>query len=109
MDEFSAALRGAALMKRYAHPDQWWDGDTIDDPRTRGMNVLRMTEIQRGPAAEITDIEARANAEAIRSWAVYTRLVRDIDALIINDPEYDAYVAVPQQEWDTVLPMLQAL
>jgi hypothetical protein len=96
-------------MKRYDHSKQWWDGDSIDDPRLRGMNVLRVAEIQRGPNATISDIEARANAEAIRSWAGYCRLVRDPDALIINDPEYEAYVVVPQSEWDTVLPMLQAL
>ena len=109
MDDFSAALRGAAIMKRYDHNTQWWDGNTIDDPRLRGMNVLRVTEIQRGADATISDIEARANAEAIRAWAGYTRLVFDVDRLIVNDPGYDAYVVVPQAEWDTVLPMLQAL
>ena len=109
MDDFSAALRGAAIMKRYDHNKQWWDGDSVDDPRLRGMNVLHVAEIQRGEGAGISDVEARANAEAIRAWAGYTRLVFDVDKLIINDPGQNAYVAVPQDEWATVLPMLQAL
>jgi hypothetical protein len=109
VDEFSAALRGAAIMKRYDHNKLWLDGDSIDDPRLQGKNVLRVEEIQRGPTAQISDIEARANAEAIRSWAAYTRLIFDVDTLIVNDPGYDAYLVVPQEEWATVLPMLQAL
>ena len=43
-------------------------------------NVLFIAEIQRGPGAGISDIEARANAEAIRAWAAYSNLVRNVRA-----------------------------
>lgn len=111
MDEFSAALRGAAILRRYEHPYNWWDGDDDDlnDPRLAGMQVLFVTEIQRGPEATISDIEARANAEAIRAWAAYRRVVRDPDKLIINEPGKHAYVAIPDDEWEAAFSIFMAL
>ncbi len=109
MGDFSAALRGAAILRRYLHPGSWWDGNSVADYRLQGKYVLRIDEIQRGPTASVSDIEARANAAAIRAWASYVGLVVDVDTLIINDPEYDAYIAVWPSEWDNVMAMLQTL
>lgn len=111
MVEYSAARCGALILGRYRHPGDWLDGAAIGEEYA-DMYVLRVNEIQRGPSAGQTSLEADANTFAVQSWAEYVSLIPPefgISAATILVVEGEIYLAIPQIYWGAALPKLQEL
>jgi len=107
-DEFTAARRGAAILRRYSHPDDWVCGVDFSD-ELAGLYMLYVDELQRGADASISSLESDANTFAVRAWAQYVSLLPPDTAVAIIATNQGIYLGVPVQYWDAVLPELQQL
>ncbi len=106
--EFTAAQRGATILRRYRHPDDWLCGADFSD-ELAGAYLLYVDELQRGADASISDLEVDANALAVRAWARYVSLLPPDTEIAIISTDRGVHLAVPVRYWDAILPELQKL
>jgi len=115
MPDFSEeklALRGAAILRRYRHPEDWKEGSETGKPHLMRCKVLKVEELRIGNPppgfAANNPSEAHLNAKAIRAFGRATR-IRPEQLRIEQRLGFAPYVYVPETDWEIVLPLLQAL
>lgn len=96
------AQKGASILKRYRHPENW-----VDDPRFQRVKSLMVEEIRPGGTAVASNKEASMNARAIRAWA--ERVGLNTIQFQIDQRVDSPYILVPRQHWHKVLQLLQKL
>jgi len=106
--QFTAAQRGATILRRYRHPEDWVCGSDFREEWAH-VYLLYVDELQRGADASISELEADANTLAIQSWAAYVSLLPPGMSVAIITTNQGIYLGVPAMYWDEVLTELQRL
>lgn len=106
------ALLGAVILRRYRHPEAWGDGRGTGKPHLVRARILKVEELRLGSMPlrlpSVGPEQARIHARAIQAWMKVVR-IQPYQLLIDQRPDRAPYLYVPNQHWDTVLPLLQAL
>lgn len=110
--EEDLALRGAKILRRYHHPDDWESGNSTGVFSLRRCRALCVNELHLGtpvPGGAPNDPDrVRRNAQAILACARGLGL-KPHQLRIHQRPGSTSYVYVPEGDWDIVLPRLQSL
>lgn len=103
------ALRGAAILRRYKNPERWEDGSSTGKTHLINTRTIRVEEIRIGnppPGLPANDeATARQNAQAILAFARQLRVRIQVD----QQPGKAPRIYVANDEWQHVLPILEAL
>ncbi len=98
-------LRGAAILKRYSHLDDWERGSSTGKAHLVNTMTLKVEEIRIGGMAFVTAEEARLNAHAIAAFARRMRIRIQID----QQPGKAPRIFVHEADWQNALSVLCAL
>jgi hypothetical protein len=98
----SSIGKGAQILGRYNHPDDWIEGETVGDDRLTNTMALRIDEIssRRTPVLESGSI-----ALGLRAWATSNGFTQD--EVRINKSDGYGYLVVPTDHWKRVLKALK--
>jgi len=102
--------RGAYLLSRYEHPEDWADGQTTGADMHTGRMVLQMSELQLGgqhPDAPDHDL-ALDRHRALTAWAQDSGLLRVVR--VVAPFGRPAFLTAPAETFSgIVLPHLQKI
>jgi hypothetical protein len=102
-------LRGAAILKRYQHPDDWERGSSTGKAHLLNTMTLKVEELRIGnpaPGMAANDADqARDDAHAIAAFARWLRIKIQID----QQPGKAPRIYVRDTDWQDALAVLKAL